>query len=181
MIRSKENIVNIRELVAINRNWTRNDIALLLFRVMVSASLFWRHGWEKLWGFSSMSQHFMDPLHIGPVPSLVYAAFADGICTILIILGLGTRIASFFALINMVVVYFLVHNALGLAFLNSAPPPGMPAPPPMPGMGDHLELTFLYLAGFLLLTIVGGGAFSLDRKIACEEKLANDVLVSTVR
>jgi putative oxidoreductase len=173
--------VNTRELVAVNRNWTRNDIGLLLFRVMVSASLFWHHGWEKLSGFSRMSQHFMDPLHIGPVPSLVYAAFADGVCSILIILGLGTRIAAFFALFNMGVVYFLVHNALGLAFLNSARPPGMPAPPPMPGGDNHLELVFLYLAGFLLLTITGGGAFSLDRKFARKEKLADDVLVSTVQ
>ena len=172
--------MNIRDFVAVNRNWTRNDIGLLLFRVMVSASLFWHHGWEKLSGFSRMSQHFMDPLHIGPVPSLIYAAFADGVCSILIIFGLGTRIAAFFALVNTVVVYFLVHNALGLAVLNSAPP-GMPAPPPMPGGGDHLELVFLYLAGFLLLTIAGGGALSLDRKIAGEEKLAGDVLVPSVQ
>ena len=173
--------MNMLELIAVNRNWTRNDVGLLLFRVMVATSLFWRHGWEKLSGFSNMSQHFMDPLHIGPVPSLAFAAFADGICTLLIIFGLGTRIASFLALINMVVVYFLVHNALGIAFLNFAPPPGMPAPPPMPGMGDHLELTFLYLAGFLLLTIVGGGALSLDRKIAGKKKLAEGILVSAAR
>lgn len=174
--------MKIRDLIAVNRNWTRNDVGLLLFRVMLCASLFWRHGWEKLSGFSQMSQHFMDPLHIGPVPSLAYAAFADGICTILIAFGVGTRIAAFFTFINVTVVYFLVHNALGLAFLNSAPPPGMPAPPPMPGMGDHLELTFLYMAGFLLLTIVGGGAFSLDRKIAgIKEQAAEEVLAPAAR
>ena len=132
---------------------------------MVAASLFYHHGWEKLSGFSRMSLHFMDPLHIGPVPSLLYAAFADGICSLLIIFGVGTRIASFFAFINMVVVYFVAHNALGLAIFNSAPPPGMPPPPPMPGIGGHLELVFLYLASFLLLTIVGGGALAFDRKL----------------
>ncbi len=159
--------MSIRNLVAVNRNWTVNDVGLLFFRVMVAASLFYHHGWEKLSGFSRMSQHFMDPLHIGPVPSLLYAAFADGICSLLIIFGVGTRIASFFAFINMVVVYFVVHNALGLAIFNSPPPPGMPPPPPMPGgFGDHLELVFLYLAGFLLLTIVGGGAIALDRMLS---------------
>ncbi len=157
--------MNIRALAAVNRNWNLNDIGLLLFRVMVAASLFYHHGWEKLSGFSRMSQHFMDPLHIGPVPSLLYAAFADGICSLLIIFGVGTRIASFFAFINMAVVYFVAHNALGLAIFNSAPPPGMPAPPPMPGIGGHLELVFLYLASFLLLTVAGGGAFSVDSKI----------------
>ncbi len=159
--------MSLRGLVAVNRNWTLNDVGLLFFRVMVAASLFWHHGWEKLSGFSRMSQHFLDPLHIGPVPSLLYAAFADGICSLLIIFGVGTRIASFFAFINMVVVYFVAHNALGLAIFNSPPPPGMPPPPAMPGgFGDHLELVFLYLAGFLLLTIVGGGAIAVDRKLA---------------
>jgi putative oxidoreductase len=163
--KKRRETLSLRGLVAVNRNWTLNDVGLLFFRVMVAASLFWHHGWEKLSGFSHMSQHFLDPLHIGPVPSLLYAAFADGICSLLIIFGVGTRIASFFALINMVVVYFVAHNALGLAIFKFVPPPGMPAPPPMPGIGGHLELVFLYLAGFLLLTIVGGGALAFDRML----------------
>jgi uncharacterized membrane protein YphA (DoxX/SURF4 family) len=157
--------LSLRGLVAVNRNWTLNDVGLLFFRVMVAASLFWHHGWEKLSGFSRMSQHFLDPLHIGPVPSLLYAAFADGICSLLIIFGVGTRIASFFAFINMVVVYFVAHNALGLAIFKFVPPSGMPPMPPMPGLGGHLELVFVYLASFLLLTIVGGGALAFDRKL----------------
>jgi putative oxidoreductase len=171
--------MNLRELVTVNRSWKINDIGLLIMRVLVSASLFAHHGWEKISGFSHMSQHFMDPLHIGAVPSLAYAAFADGICTVLVMLGVATRAASFFILVNLVVVYFIVHNALGLAFLNMAPPAGMPAMPggpggpgggPMPGGGgDHLELVFVYLAVYILLTLVGGGAFSVDRKLGKEK------------
>ena len=163
--KKRRETLSLRGLVAVNRNWTLNDVGLLFFRVMLAGSLFWHHGWEKLSGFSRMSHHFLDPLHIGPVPSLLYAAFADGICSLLIIFGVGTRIASFFALINMVVVYFVAHNALGLAIFEYAPPPGMPPMPPMPGIGGHLELVFLYLASFLLLTVAGGGAFSVDSKI----------------
>jgi putative oxidoreductase len=162
--------VSLRQLVAVKRSWKMNDWALLIFRVMVSLSLFIHHGWEKLSGFSSMSQHFMDPLHIGVVPSLLYAAFADGICALLVIVGLATRAASFFILVNLAVVYFIVHNALGLGFLNAAPaamPGGAPGGmPPMPaGGGDHVELVFVYLASYILLTLAGGGAFSLDRWI----------------
>jgi len=159
--------MRIRELVEVNRCWSLSDIGLLIFRVMLSASLFAHHGWEKLSGFSQMSQHFMDPLHIGAVPSLAYAAFTDGICALLVILGLATRAASFFILLNLAVVFFVVHNALGLGFFASAPMPAMPGmqgPPAMPaGGGDHVELVFCYLAGYLLLTLVGGGAFGFDR------------------
>jgi len=164
---SKERTMKIRELVAVNRCWTLSDVGLLIFRVMLSASLFAHHGWEKVSGFSQMSQHFMDPLHIGAMPSLAYAAFADGICAVLVILGLATRAASFFILFNLAVVFFVVHNALGLGFLASAPMPAMPGmqgPPAMPGGGgDHVELVFCYLAGYLLLTLVGGGSLGLDR------------------
>ena len=164
--------MSLRQLVAVQRSWKMNDWGLLIFRVMVSLSLFIHHGWEKISGFSSMSQHFMDPIHIGVVPSLLYAAFADAICALLVVLGLATRAAAFFILVNLAVVYFIVHNALGLAIFNAAPA-GMPGGGPggpgggMPAMpgggGDHLELVFVYLASYILLTLVGGGAFSLDR------------------
>jgi putative oxidoreductase len=162
--------MSLRQLISVKRSWKMNDWGLLVFRVMVSLSLFIHHGWEKLSGFSVLSQHFMDPIHIGVVPSLLYAAFADGICALLVIVGLATRAASFFILVNLAVVYFIVHNALGLGFLNSAPPGGGPgAPGGMPAMpgggGDHVELVFVYLACYILLTLAGGGAFSLDRWI----------------
>jgi putative oxidoreductase len=168
--------MNLSKFVEVNRSWKMNDLGLLVFRVLVSISLFAHHGWEKISGFSRMAQHFMDPIHIGVIPSLAFATFADAICAVLIMLGVATRAASFFVLANLAVVYFIVHNALGIGFLNSAAPAGMPAMPgmpggggPMPGGGDHLELVFVYLASYLLLTLVGGGAFSLDRKL-CKEK-----------
>jgi len=161
--------MSLRQLISVKRSWKLNDWGLLIFRVMVSLSLFIHHGWEKLSGFSNMAQHFPDPIHIGTVPSLLYAAFADGICALLVVLGLATRAAAFFVLVNLAVVYFIVHNGLGLAFLNAAPAgggPGSPgAMPPMPGMAGHIELVFVYMASYILLTLVGGGAFSLDRLI----------------
>ena len=168
--------MNLRQLISVKRSWKMNDWGLLIFRVLVSLSLFIHHGWEKLSGFSSMSQHFMDPIHIGVVPSLLYAAFADGICALLVVLGLATRAASFFILVNLAVVYFIAHNALGLAIFNAAPAGGGPGGPggmpPMPGGGgDHLELVFVYLASYILLTLAGGGAFSLDRWIGGKSRV----------
>jgi len=145
-------------LFAVNSSWRVNDIALLLFRVMLAASLFVRHGWEKLSGFSQMAQHFPNPLHIGVVPSLAYATFTDGICSLLIILGLVTRAASFFVVINLAVVFFMVHHALSLPSVQG--PPGMAL-----FLRDHVELVLVYLAGFLMLMIAGAGNISLDRKL----------------
>jgi putative oxidoreductase len=43
-----------------------------------------------------MQQHFPDPVGIGSTASLLFALIADGICSILIILGLFARLAALF-------------------------------------------------------------------------------------
>lgn len=122
------------------------DIALLILRVMAGFSLFLRHGLEKLTGFSQMTAHFPDPLHIGPVPSLVFALLSDAVCSILLILGLGTRFAAAFIGINLVAAFSLVHH---FAFF-----------------GPHSgELAWVYLAIALSLAFTGAGKFSLDELI----------------
>lgn len=142
----------------INRSWNLNDVALLIFRVMFGASLFLHHGWEKLTGFSRMAQHFPNPFHIGVYPTLAYATFADGICSLLVLLGLMTRIASLCILVNLAVVFFIVQRALSFSWLPGSPPRLQP--------GRELELVFVYLAGYLLLFLAGPGKFSLDGIIA---------------
>ena len=139
--------MNLRQLIAVKRSWKMNDWGLLIFRVMVSLSLFIHHGWEKLSGFSRMAQHFPDPIHIGVVPSLLYAAFADGICTVLMILGLATRWAALFSFINLGVAWAFLHHFM--FFGREA---------------DHGELIVLYLAVMVALFLAGGGKYSLDER-----------------
>ena len=67
---------------------SRVDCGLLVLRIGVCLTLFLKHGTEKLFHFSQMAAHFPDPLHIGPVPSLVFAMLGDGLCTLLIVVGL---------------------------------------------------------------------------------------------
>jgi putative oxidoreductase len=95
-----------------------------------------------------MAQHFPDPIHIGPVPSLAIALAGDAICSLLVILGFFTRPAAFFAACNIAVAWTLVHH---FEFLGHGPGP------------DHGELCVLYIAVFLALTIAGPGRYSLDR------------------
>ena len=122
------------------------DFALLVLRVWLGLDLFFRHGLEKLTHFSQMAAHFPDPIHIGSKPSLVYALIADAICSLLVVLGLATRLAALIIVINLVVVFTLVHH-----FALSGPRSG--------------ELPFILLGGFLAILIAGPGRYSVDRNL----------------
>jgi len=120
-----------------------HDLALLVLRITLGIALLLKHGLEKVTNFSHMAGRFPDPVHIGPVPSLVFAMLSDAICSLLIILGLGTRLAALVVVINLAVALSLVHR---FAFFG-------------PRNG---ELAFVYLGGYLTLMLAGGGRFSLD-------------------
>jgi len=120
------------------------DAGLLLLRVSLGLSLFLKHGAEKIMHFSRMAQRFPDPVHIGSHASLVFALISDAICSLLVVLGLGTRVAAFIIFINIGVALYFVHH---LAFHT-----------------DHGELIVAYMGGFLALIFTGAGRFSLDWK-----------------
>ena len=123
-----------------------DDFALLVLRVFLGFDLFYRHGLEKITHFSQMAAHFPDPIHIGPKLSLVYALIADAICSLLVILGVATRLAALIIVINLAVAFALVqHFALS-------------------GRGNG-ELPFIFLGGFLAILIAGPGRFSADRNV----------------
>ncbi len=120
------------------------DSGLLVLRVIAGLSLFLKHGTEKLFGFSRMAGHFPNLLHLG-LFALVFATVGDGICSLLVLLGLATRWASLISFINIFAAWALVHHFLFF------------------GRGsDHGEMIVLYLAAFLAIFIAGPGRFSLD-------------------
>jgi putative oxidoreductase len=136
--------VNLKALFATNTG-TGTSFGLLVLRV-AGLSLFLKHGWEKLSGYSTMVQHFPDPIHIGAHASLAYALFSDGICSVLIILGLATRPAAAVILINVLTAFVFVHHAA--YFSNS-----------------HVELLALYIIIFATLLFTGSGRFSIDERL----------------
>lgn len=121
------------------------DFGLLLLRIFLGFSLFYKHGIEKIFSFSEMQTHFPDPLHIGATPGLIYAMLSDGICSILIILGLATRLAALMVAFNLFVVFAFLH---GFSFVDG-----------------HAELVYAYLGGFLTILITGPGKYSMDNKL----------------
>ena len=123
-----------------------SDLALLVLRVWLGASILILHGWGKLTGFSGSAARFPDPLGVGSHVSAGLAVFAEVVCAALLVLGLLTRFAALVLVILLTVAFFAVH---GLKLSG-------------PGSG---EMAFIYLAGFLAIFLAGPGAISVDRKL----------------
>lgn len=124
-----------------NLNLKNVDLGLLIFRIALSGLLL-THGYPKLIRFFSGEEiRFADPIGLGEVTTFTLAVFAEFICSILVILGLGTRLAVIPIIATMAVVALIVH---------------------MPDGFGRQELPLLYLSGFLLLFFTGGGKYSLD-------------------
>ena len=121
------------------------DFGLLVLRLIVPTSLFLRHGLEKIQHFHAMSAHFPNPIHIGSVPSFIFAMIADSICMPLLIVGLFTRWAALWELINLSVAWALVHH---FQFFGHN--------------GDHGELVVIYIGVMFTLFLTGPGRYSID-------------------
>lgn len=126
-------------------NWkTGRNTGLLILRLVFGLVLLYGHGFEKLVViFSGQEIQFMDPIGIGANTSFYMAAFAEGICAILLILGLFSRIATLILSINFIVIFVFHAFIIGDGFAI-------------------LELRFFYLFAFIALTLTGPGKWSLD-------------------
>ncbi len=118
-------------------------VPVLLLRIGAGI-LILTHGFPKVMKVLQGDMAFGDPIGLGPGLSLVLSAFAEGICGLLVVLGLGTRIASIFLIINMAVAFFFFH---------AADPFGAK------------ELPFFYLIVFIVTLLLGSGKYSLDDKL----------------
>lgn len=132
-----------------NLSLPKIDIGLLIFRIGISA-LMLTHGVPKLIKFFGSEEiSFADPLGLGEVTTFTFAVFAEFLCSVLVLIGLGTRLAVIPLIITMTVVALVVH---------------MPD-----GLGSQ-ELPLLYLTGFIFLFFSGSGKYSLDWYFLKKEK-----------
>ena len=126
----------------------QTDLGLVMLRIGLGITLFLRHGWEKRPGhWQQFLSAFPDPIGIGSQASFLFAFTGDFICTLLLIVGFGTRWASLFCFLNILVAWAFVHH---FAFLGKDP------------ASDHGELIVLYLVALLALLIAGPGHASID-------------------
>jgi putative oxidoreductase len=83
---------------------------------------------------------------------LILTVFSEFVCSILLILGLFTRVALGFLVFTMIIAGFVVLSAEPFA---------------------KQELSFIYLSVYLLLIVFGAGKISVDYMIE-KRKRAND-------
>ena len=119
---------------------TSFNIAVLILRVTFGSMLLINHGIDKLKHFAEKQSSFPDPIHLGHMPSLMLALFAEVFCTVFIILGLFTRLMAIPVVINFAVIVFIVNK----------------------GYAGPAESGVLFLAGFFSVLLMGPGKYSID-------------------
>ncbi len=86
------------------------DLGLLILLIAIACFML-QHGLPKLFKFfSDEPLKFADPLGMGNVTSLVLTVFAEVFCSVLILLGLATRLAVIPLMITMLVAIIIVHQ-----------------------------------------------------------------------
>ena len=119
------------------------DIGLLLLRVGFGFTMIYGHGYPKLMKIINGDMAFLDPIGIGPAPTLILAAIAEVVFPILIIIGYKTRLASVPPALTMATAFFIAH-----------------ANDPF---GGSKEMALLFLIGFVSIGLIGPGRHSIDR------------------
>lgn len=122
-------------------NDTIVNIWLFLFRVSAGAFML-THGIPKFLNLVEGSTQFADPLGIGQTLSLILTVFAEFLCSVLLILGIGTRLAALPLIATMVVAAFYVHGTDPF---------------------QQKEMALLYLIVYITILVFGGGKFELGR------------------
>ncbi|MPR36165.1 DoxX family protein [Salmonirosea aquatica] len=118
-------------------------IWLIFLRIGV-AVLMWTHGIPKFMRLLEGNTGFGDPIGLGSTLSFFLVIFSEAICSLLILLGLGTRLAVIPLIISCSVAAFVAH-----------------ADDPF----GKKELLLLYILIYLTLLVMGGGKYSVDATI----------------
>ncbi len=113
-------------------------LALTALRV-AAGFLFASHGAQKLFGA------FGGPQMLHP-PLILAAGIIELVCGVMVLLGLGTRIAAFVASGEMAVAYFVMHQPKGLFPIQ-----------------NHGELAVVYCFLFAFIATHGAGKFGVDK------------------
>ena len=132
----------MKKLFVTNTKYLTKDLGLLVARIAV-AILMLLHGLPKLeMLLSDGPVQFPAVLGMSAELSLGLAVFAEVVCSVLILVGLGTRMASVPLMVTMLVAIFSFHANDVFA---------------------QKELAVLYLAAYVVLFVAGSGKYSMDQ------------------
>lgn len=138
-------MTSVRSLLRADFFPTQLDLGLLVFRVWLALSLMMLHGVGKLQNLTSGEPAFRSVFGLDPAVALAMATVGELVAPILLIVGFASRWAAALSAFTMATAFVVAH---GMKLSG-------------PGNG---ELPFVYLAGMVLLVVVGPGRYSLDRR-----------------
>jgi len=131
----------MKKVFSTNHNSNKLDFVILIARVSI-ASLMLSHGLPKLATlFSEGAVQFPGMFGMSPEFSLGLTVFAEVICSLFILVGFSTRLATIPLIITMLVAILYVHAA-------------------DPFAKQELGLHYLLIYGLLFIT--GSGKYSID-------------------
>lgn len=118
-----------------------NDVAILIFRILLGIELFRVHGLKKFRVENGKKEVVPNPLGLPDKMNALVASLADTVVPFLIILGLGTRIAVLPTIGVTAIGYFVVHRKDSL---------------------EVRDVPYMYTLSLLLILALGAGKYSLD-------------------
>jgi putative oxidoreductase len=131
----------MKKLLEINNGTKQVSIALLILRMGIALMML-VHGYPKMQMlFTGDVSQFPGVMGMSPMISLALAVFAEVLCSVFILFGFATRLASIPLIITMIVAVFYIH-----------------ASDPF----SSQELGLHYLMAYIVLLILGSGRYSLD-------------------
>lgn len=118
------------------------SLLLLCLRIFFGLILM-THGLDKLYNYTSLNFSFPDPMGMGSQISLLFAIFAELVCSVAFIFGVLYRLTMLPIIAVMAVAFLHIHNA----------------------SITQGELAFVYLMMLVMMYITGPGQYSVDAKI----------------
>lgn len=122
--------------------WT--DLAALFLRLFVGFMML-THGIDKIMNFSSLESTFPDPIGLGSKWSLIMIILCEAGCSVLLILGLFTRLAVLPLIFSMTIAAFFTFPEIKM---------------------NTIELPLMYIGIYAAIFILGPGKYSTDKYIS---------------
>lgn len=118
-----------------------NNIAVLIFRVLLMLELFRVHGMKKFRVQNGEKEHVPNPLGLPDKLNGLVATFSDTVVPFLVAIGVGTRLFLLPSIGVTAIGYFVVHRKDAI---------------------EVKDVPYMYTLAMLFLWAIGPGTFSID-------------------
>ena len=118
-----------------------NNIAVLIFRVLLMLELFRVHGMKKFRVQNGEKEHVPNPLGLPDKLNGLVATFSDTVVPFLVAIGVGTRLFLLPSIGVTAIGYFVVHRKDTI---------------------EVKDVPYMYTLAMLFLWAIGPGTFSID-------------------